>query len=310
MPQTYAHQHYGNLVYAQLPDDIRRLIDSNRDLYDIGLQGPDILFYYHPLWKNPVSSLGYDMHEWSGRRYFSRAVRLLTGIDPLTDNATQDATPSLNTTGPDAAAHAAAGHRPYTSLEAEEAGSDDADAALVYLYGCLCHFTLDSVCHAYINRYDAMTEGVTHSVIEGDFDRSLIAAEGRDPVCEVQTAQFHPSREATRIIAMFYPEVPQDTLYKALGSFVSFHNLLRCPGNGKRNFLYTALRVIGQYDGLRGHITAPQADPLCKESTAHLTELLTQAVPTGVSILAGFSQNLRYDRQYRLNFEGVEVQDV
>lgn len=270
MPQTYAHQYYGDLVYGQLPQEIQTVIDGHRDLYDIGLQGPDILFYYHPLWHNPVAQLGNDMHEWSGRRFFARAAGALADVDP------QD---------------------------------DDAFAGLAYLYGCLCHFALDSICHAYINRYDAMTEGVTHSVIEGDFDRMLIARQGRDPVLENMVERFVPSRDAARVIASFYPEVPEETLYKALRSFVGFHGLIRCPSDGKRNFLYTALRVIGQYDSLRGHITAPAADPLCKESSARLEELLHDGVACGTSLIAGFTQNLQYDNQYRLNFEGVEVTD-
>lgn len=267
MPQTYAHQYYGDLVYAQLPQEIQAVIADHRELYDIGLQGPDILFYYHPLWKNAVAQLGEDMHEWSGRRFFTRAAKALTEVDPA-DN--------------------------------------DAFAGLSYLYGCLCHFALDSICHAYINRYDQVTEGVTHSVIEGDFDRMLIEQQGRNPVLENMVERFVPSREAARVIARFYPEVPEQTLYAALQSFVRFHQLLRCPSDGKRNFLYAGMRALGIYDSLRGHITAPAADPLCKESSAHLEELLRDGVSCATGLIAGFTQNLRYDNQYRLNFEGVE----
>lgn len=296
MPQTYAHQHFGDLVYDQLPEEIRSVIAASRELYDIGLQGPDILFYYHPLWKNPVATLGGEMHRWSGRRFFSNAVKVLTGMDPLRaeTSATTESAQETNQ---------------YTSLSAEEERGDDADAALVYLYGCLCHYALDSICHPYINKYDAMVTGVTHSVIEGDLDRALIAQTGRDPVLEDQTARFIPSRESVHIIARFYPDVPERTLYAALRSFVRFHHLLRCPSNTKRNLLYSGIRLIGQYDSLRGHITTPNADPLCKDSTEHLEELLKDAVPGAAGLIAGFSQNLRYDTQFRLNYEGVEVQE-
>lgn len=296
MPQTYAHQYFGDLVYEQLPGEIRGVIEENRELYEIGLQGPDILFYYHPLWKNPVARLGNEMHSWSGRKYFARAVQALTGIDPVGSEMRMEELPQQAYL--------------YTSLSSEEAGSDDADAALVYLYGCLCHFTLDSICHPYINQYDAMEAGVTHSVIEGDFDRALIEKAGRNPVLEDQTARFIPSRRAAHVIARFYPEVPERTLYAALRSFVRFHHLLRCPSNGKRNLLYSGIRLIGQYDSLRGHITSPAADPLCKESTAHLEELLRSAVPCATGLIAGFSQNLRYDTQFQLNYEGVKASET
>lgn len=297
MPQTYAHQHYGDLVYMQLPEEIRAVIDDNRALYDIGLQGPDILFYYHPLWSNPVATLGGELHRWSGRKYFAGAVAALTGIDPLGAQTDGVADVATQTT------------RLYTSLASEEARGDDADAALAYLYGSLCHFTLDSICHPYINQYDTMTEGVTHSVIEGDLDRDLIERAGRNPVMEDQTARFLPSREAAHVIARFYPEVPESTLYAALRSFVSFHHLLCCPSDGKRNLLYGGLRLIGQYESLRGHITTKAADPLCKESTAHLEELLMNAVPCAAGLIAGFSQNLRYDNQFLFDYEGVRHEE-
>lgn len=270
MPQTYAHQYYGDLVYAQLPQEIRKVIDDHRDLYDIGLQGPDILMYYHPLWHNAVSQLGEDLHQWSGRQFFTRTAQ---------------------------------------ALEEMDAETDDAFAALAYVYGCLCHFALDSLCHAYIDRYADSTEGVNHSVVEGDLDRYLIAQEGRNPVEENMTARFLPSQYAARVIARFYPEISERTTYQALRSFISFHSLLRCPSDGKRNFLYAGMRVLGIYESLRGHITPPAADPLCKESTEHLAGLLQEGVSTGAGLIAGYTQNLRYDNQYRYNFEGVEVQE-
>lgn len=306
MPQTYAHQRFGDLVYDQLPEEIRAVIDDNRTFYDIGLQGPDILFYYHPLWENPVATLGAEMHHWSGRTYFARAVMALTGMDPL---GTSEPGSEMGEGDSLSQGTAAQTTRIYTSLSAEEAHGDDADAALVYLYGCLCHYALDSSCHPYINQYDTMVEGITHSVIEGDLDRALIEREGRDPVMEDQTARFQPSRAAAHVIARFYPEVPEGTLYAALRSFVAFHHLLRCPFDGKRNLLYGGLRLIGQYDNLRGHIMAKTADPLCKESTARLEEMLVGAVPCAAGLIAGFSQNLRYDHQFQLDYEGVRHEE-
>ena len=49
MPSTYAHQHFGNLVFDKLPEKLQEEIAPYRGLYNIGLQGPDIFFYYKPL---------------------------------------------------------------------------------------------------------------------------------------------------------------------------------------------------------------------------------------------------------------------
>ena len=49
MPSTYAHYRFGQEVLKELPNDIKKIIIENKELYDIGLHGPDLLFYYLPL---------------------------------------------------------------------------------------------------------------------------------------------------------------------------------------------------------------------------------------------------------------------
>ena len=47
MPSTYAHRRFGANVLEHLPDELRAQLEQNRELYDIGLHVPDLLFYYH-----------------------------------------------------------------------------------------------------------------------------------------------------------------------------------------------------------------------------------------------------------------------
>lgn len=63
MPAAYAHYTFGKKVLANIENpDIRRIITEHRALFDIGLHGPDILFFYRPLKSNPVSKAGHLMH--------------------------------------------------------------------------------------------------------------------------------------------------------------------------------------------------------------------------------------------------------
>ena len=73
MPSTYAHRRFGTNVLEHLPDELRAQLEQNRELYDIGLHGPDLLFYYHAASSNPVSALGNAMHDKPGRVFFDRA---------------------------------------------------------------------------------------------------------------------------------------------------------------------------------------------------------------------------------------------
>ena len=76
MPSTYAHYRFGQLVLDQLSASQKLIIEKNRDLYDIGLHGPDILFYYRPVKSNPICKSGYAMHEEKGEKFFEEARRI------------------------------------------------------------------------------------------------------------------------------------------------------------------------------------------------------------------------------------------
>lgn len=75
MPSTYAHRRFGANVADHLPADTRALISRHRELYDIGLHGPDIFFYYHALKSNPVARFGNQMHDEPGEKFFAEARR-------------------------------------------------------------------------------------------------------------------------------------------------------------------------------------------------------------------------------------------
>ena len=76
MPSTYAHYTFGERMLPLFPAKIRALIQENRALYDIGLHGPDILFYYKALCSNEVNAVGYEMHDKPGADFFAPAKEI------------------------------------------------------------------------------------------------------------------------------------------------------------------------------------------------------------------------------------------
>ena len=66
MPSTYAHRRFGANVLDHLPAPLRKKLEEHRELYDIGLHGPDLLFYYHAEKSTPVAALGNAMHAEPG----------------------------------------------------------------------------------------------------------------------------------------------------------------------------------------------------------------------------------------------------
>ena len=78
MPSTYAHYRFGQEVLKELPNGIKKIIIENKELYDIGLHGPDLLFYYLPLKNNEINSIGYNMHEKTGKEVFDTFRKMMT----------------------------------------------------------------------------------------------------------------------------------------------------------------------------------------------------------------------------------------
>ncbi|HIT34060.1 MAG TPA: zinc dependent phospholipase C family protein [Candidatus Faecousia intestinigallinarum] len=75
MPSNYAHYRFGVELLSEMPKEARKPIVRFRRLYDVGLHGPDLFFYYNPLRTTRVGSLGARFHAQSGQEFFGRVCR-------------------------------------------------------------------------------------------------------------------------------------------------------------------------------------------------------------------------------------------
>lgn len=76
MPSAYAHHKLGVNVKAVLPEELRKIIDEKPDNFELGLHGPDPLFFYKPFKKNPVNAQADDMHNAYASEFFRPAKEL------------------------------------------------------------------------------------------------------------------------------------------------------------------------------------------------------------------------------------------
>lgn len=81
MPSTYAHYRFSRAVLNNLPKETAEIIKSNIDLFDMGIHGPDLLFYYHPLQVNPINQRGYAMHDEAALDFFAPAGEVIEQND-------------------------------------------------------------------------------------------------------------------------------------------------------------------------------------------------------------------------------------
>lgn len=77
MPATYAHYRFGAAMLGRMPADLRRTAKRHRRLFDVGLHGPDLFFYYRPVCPNRITALGSKFHRQTGREFFTRVCRSL-----------------------------------------------------------------------------------------------------------------------------------------------------------------------------------------------------------------------------------------
>ena len=63
MPTTYAHYRFGELCIKELPTNLQNIINQNRDIFNYGVHGPDIFFYYNCLKPNEVNAFGSRLHD-------------------------------------------------------------------------------------------------------------------------------------------------------------------------------------------------------------------------------------------------------
>ncbi len=75
MPSTYAHYRFGCAMLTTMPGDIKRTIQRFRRLFDVGLHGPDILYFQPSVFRGESGYLGIRFHEQAGREFFQRVCR-------------------------------------------------------------------------------------------------------------------------------------------------------------------------------------------------------------------------------------------
>lgn len=77
MPATYAHYRFGTQMLRRMPADLGKTVKRHRNLFDVGLHGPDLFFFYRPTLSTKIGRLGHKFHMQTGREFFSRASRNL-----------------------------------------------------------------------------------------------------------------------------------------------------------------------------------------------------------------------------------------
>lgn len=77
MPALYAHYRFGAKVAGRLNGDLKKIVQNYHAEFTIGLQGPDIFFFYRPLYKNPIVRIGTGLHAKPVRPFLEHALSVV-----------------------------------------------------------------------------------------------------------------------------------------------------------------------------------------------------------------------------------------
>lgn len=100
------------------------------------------------------------------------------------------------------------------------------ERGLAYLHGMLTHYALDSVCHPVIVE-TARTTNMGHSEMEVEFDRFLLAKDGRKSPCTCDLSGIiRLTREEARAIAAFFPEASPIAVNRSFWNMAAATRLL------------------------------------------------------------------------------------
>ena len=154
MPGYVTHYIFGREVYHNLKNNsLKKNLYYNRTAYGLGLQGPDIFFYYLPSYVLEGHNIGALAHVCETGAFFQGLIESRSQFSSCTD---------LN-------------------------------IAEAYLMGFLGHYTLDTICHPYIYAMTHFKDKKEkayfsrHAYLETDIDTALL-----DMKLHRQPCNFHP----------------------------------------------------------------------------------------------------------------------
>ena len=255
MPTTYTHWRFGQECIDILPDELKKIVNDHRDLFDIGVHGPDIFFY--DLLHQDVASYASKAHTIPAREFFENAC----------------------------------------SVYAEY---DEKEEMMAYLLGFLSHFALDSSCHGYVER-KAEVSGVSHNVIEAEYDAHMMRLEGRAVNLVDRVESLKPTRHNAMIISRFFPYDAKTILRTTRGQKFLL-GFLNCVSDFKRSTLAWLFLKLDKKD-YRDLLVPKEEKEECKDSNLRLDKLRKVALKRYPVLLENLMDHMNHDEDLDKYFD-------
>ena len=188
----------------------------------------------------------------------------------------------------------------------EQRGRLPSDTA--YLYGFICHFALDSVCHPEVDA-QMRAHALSHTAVEAAFERHMLLKDGLDPVKAHIAGHIRASAENIAAVAA-YCGVTDAQAEKSIRSMVRCSEVLRCPNGAKRALLSLELRIAGKRSVI-GTIVPAEPAPAGEAAAAALMPCYARAADKACALLENYRAYLAgeaaLEMRFASNYESEEL---
>lgn len=278
MPALYAHYRFGEEVLKQLPSAFSTHVEKYPEAFALGTQGPDILFYHHPMKKNDIRKYGTHLHSLAAEDFYLDMGALLL------ENASGE--------------------------NAEEIFEKNG-AFASYICGFLCHFTLDVSCHKYID--DHSSNNPTHGKIESEFDKFLLKKDGK-PIRGYNTATPIKDENGTSEACAKALNIPQENITLSIKTIRKINGWFTKKCELFHAIAHLFLKIAGMERKFGDMFVHKKDDPLCKEICEVLHENFERAIPLGASLIEEYFSSLptllkqqKLNDIFRYNYSGIKI---
>lgn len=183
--------------------------------------------------------------------------------------------------------------RDFFTRVCQTLNSNSGEEELVYLYGLLGHFCLDSLCHPFVHAHTDQGP-IGHNALESEFDRYLLVLDGvKKPHTHQRSNYLKLNKDQCATVSRFYPPASADQIREATGSMRRFTALLTCHNSLHRTAAKAVLRTLGE--GKTGLLIPPVPD----ESCTHLNEPLVALYNTALEQYPRMLEDLRDHLTFR-----------
>ncbi|UTC63436.1 zinc dependent phospholipase C family protein [Treponema sp. OMZ 787] len=262
MPDFYAHYMHGQKVFDLLSEKTAAEI-SNKNLYNLGLQGPDFLYFHKPFKKNNnyVLQLATEIHNKNCKDFFDAVLKDIK-IEPNTDEFSY-MMGFVGHFGLDSCCH------PYVNDMVSEMKRDHAEIEMEFEKFLLKHEGLHPLrykAHNYIDINEKEAEAVAN------------------------------------IYKGLLPSITKEDILRSFRTFKIGKRFFYAPTRLSQILKLLLISVLGLYNFLQGHIIRTRDNAKSKITNQKLFSLYNNSIEITAGLMENFAASIKDNKPFLERF--------